>query len=212
MKTWLTWLGLVVMAGGLWAAENFNRQPLGQPPSGWEIGITGDGVPEWTVVADAGKNRVLQQSGRAPKPSYPLCVRSQPRIKNGHVQIKFKTLTGEIDQAAGVVWRYQDANNYYICRANALENNVVVYRVEKGKRTALPLVGRPEGYGLNCPVAGRQWHTLRLKFSGAKFTVIFNGKKLFEVSDTTFSEGGRVGLWTKADSVTLFDDFSWSGR
>jgi flagellar motor protein MotB len=110
------------------------------------------------------------------------------------------------------VWRYRDANNYYVCRANALENNVVLYKVENGKRKALDIVGRVGGYGVKEPVAAERWHTLRVEFAGTRFKVIFNGKTLFEVEDATFSEAGLVGVWTKADSVTRFDDFAFGPR
>ena len=130
-------------------------------------------------------------------------------FKDGFVEVKFKTLSGKKDQAAGVVWRAKDKDNYYICRANALEDNVVLYRVKEGKRTALEIVGRKGGYGVDEKVAPARWHTLRAEFTGARVKVIFDGKPLFEVEDGTFSEAGKVGLWTKADSVTLFDDFSY---
>ncbi len=104
------------------------------------------------------------------------------------------------DQAGGVVWRAKDADNYYIARANALEGNVRIYHFVKGKRTQFK--------GVTEKVASGQWHTLRVNFSGNRFTVLFNGKELFTAEDETFKEAGKVGLWTKADSVTLFDDFN----
>lgn len=192
------------------ATENFDALTVGQPPAGWTVGITGAGTPVWTVVTDdsaPSKPRVLKQSGQVPKPSYPQCIQSQPAFKDGFVEVKFKAISGEVDQAAGVIWRCQDTNNYYICRANALEDNLVLYKVEAGKRTALPIVGRKEGYGMDTKVAPKEWHTLRVDFSGNMFTVSFNGQKLFAVEDSTFTKPGKVGLWTKADSVTLFDDF-----
>lgn len=119
----------------------------------------------------------------------------------------FKPLSGEKDQAGGVVWRYRDTNHYYICRANALENHVVLYKVENGKRTPLDIVGRAAGYGVNAPVPKGQWSRLRVEFIGTRHKVLLNGQPLFEVEDATFTGAGRAGLWTKADSVTLFDDF-----
>ncbi|MCX8157812.1 MAG: DUF1080 domain-containing protein [Verrucomicrobiae bacterium] len=194
------------------AADVFDQAATNQPPPGWEIAITGAGQPVWTVQAEspaAPTNRVLVQSGLTPRPSFPLCVRQEPRLQDGWVSVRFKTVSGEMDQAAGVVWRYQNATNYYICRANAREDNVVLYKVQNGRRTALPLVGRTEGYGVEHKVAPQTWHTLRVAFRGPRFTVFFDGQKLFEVEDTTFTQAGRVGLWTKADSVTQFDDFDW---
>ena len=107
--------------------------------------------------------------------------------------------------AAGLVWRARDANNYYVVRANALEDNVVLYKTVNGARSAIDIVGRTGGYGVNVPVPANQWHSLRVEFKGTRFRVLYNGKQLFEVEDSTFSGAGMVGLWTKADSVTLFD-------
>jgi hypothetical protein len=134
-----------------------------------------------------------------------------PVLRDGFVETKFKTVSGEIDQAAGVVWRARDATNYYVCRANALENNVVLYKVENGKRTALDIAGRTGGYGVDVPVAPARWQTLRVTFEGTVFRVRLDDRELFTVEDATFLDAGRVGLWTKADSVTLFDDFRWGG-
>ncbi len=173
------------------------------------------GEPKWTVEKDEtapSKAKVLKQSAETPRPSYPLCIKDGPMLKDGFVEVKFKSVSGKIDQAAGVVWRFQDKDNYYICRPNALEDNVVLYKVEKGKRTSLEIVGRKGGYGVEEKVAPQTWHTLRVEFAGKKFTVLFNGKKLFEVEDETFKDAGKVGLWTKADSVMLFDDFSYGAK
>ncbi|HEY6404340.1 MAG TPA: family 16 glycoside hydrolase, partial [Blastocatellia bacterium] len=110
------------------------------------------------------------------------------------------------DQAAGIVWRHRDTDNYYIVRANALENNVVLYKVQNGKREDLPLKGEGRTYGKKATVPKNQWSELRVTAKGNLFTVWLNGQKLYEVEDGTFTEAGKVGLWTKADSVTYFDD------
>ncbi len=196
-----------------WAETvNFDRLPTGAPPPGWTAGQTGTGEANWAVVADESapsKPNVLKQSGEA---AYPVCFRSDASLKNGFVQVKFKPVTGKEDQAGGVIWRCQDADNYYIARANALEDNVVLYKTVAGKRTCLDIVGRKGGYGVKEKVAPGQWHTLRVEFAGDKFSVILNGKKLFDVEDQTFTAAGKVGVWTKADSVTLFDDFSYGDQ
>ena len=193
----------------------FNNGDPGRPPAGWTVAITGSGEPRWTVEQDEsapGAPGVLKQSGVVPGPSFPLCILDAPELQNGFVEVKFKCVSGEGDQAAGVLWRCSDRDNYYICRANALEDNVVLYKVEKGKRSSLDIVGRQGGYGVQAKVAPQTWHTLRVEFSGNRFGVLFNGKHLFDVEDGTFSEAGKVGLWTKADSVTLFDDFSFGPK
>jgi hypothetical protein len=117
-------------------------------------------------------------------------------------------VSGRVDQAAGLVWRYQDSNNYYIVRANALEGNVVLYKVENGKRTDLPLKGSGRTYGKKADVSKDRWSQLGVTVRGNTFTVSLNGQGLYEVEDTTFAGAGRVGVWTKADSVTYFDDLT----
>jgi hypothetical protein len=191
---------------------NFDDAKPSEAPPGWTVTRTGKGEPKWTVEKDdtaPSKPNVLKQSGEA---TYPLCIKSDTVLKDGFVEVKFKSVSGNTDQAAGVIWRCQDADNYYICRPNALEDNVVLYKVEKGKRSALDIVGRKGGYGVEAPVAKAAWHALRVEFIGKKFTVLLNGKKLFEVEDETFKDAGKVGLWTKADSVMLFDDFNCGAK
>jgi hypothetical protein len=107
----------------------------------------------------------------------------------------------------GLVWRARDPHNYYVVRANALEDNVVLYKTVKSQRSALDIVGRKGGYGVNVPVPAQSWHRLKVEFVGTRFKVLFNEKPIFEVEDTTFGEAGLIGLWTKADSVTSFADF-----
>ena len=97
---------------------------------------------------------------------------------------------------------------YYIVRANALEDNVVLYKVENGKRTDLPLKGEGRTYGKKAEVPAGQWSTLRVVANGPRFEVYFNGAKLDQVEDSTFTQPGKVGVWTKADSVTHFDDLT----
>jgi hypothetical protein len=147
--------------------------------------------------------RIVKQSGQA---TYPLLLKDDTDIKDGFIEMKFKAVAGSEDRAAGLVWRARDANNYYVVRANALEDNVVLYKTVDGVRSALDIVGRKGGYGIDVSVPANQWHGLRVDFNGSRFKVRYNGKQLFEVDDSTFSDAGKVGLWTKADSVTLFDE------
>ena len=124
------------------------------------------------------------------------------------VSVRFRPVSGRVDRAAGLVWRYQNEDNYYLARANALEDNVVVYKVERGRRTDLPVKGAGRTYGQPAKVPAGQWSTLRVVAAGARFEVWFNDAKLYEVEDATFAAAGRVGVWTKADSVTQFDDLT----
>jgi hypothetical protein len=151
--------------------------------------------------------QALKQCGWSPNASFPLCLKTSSALQDGFVEVHFKCLSGTNDQAAGLVWRYRDTGNYYVARANALENNVVLYKVQKGKRTALDIVGRAGGYGVKTTVPAQVWNTLRVNFRGTRFQVLLNGRELFAVEDTTFTAADSVGVWTKADSVTLFDDF-----
>ena len=184
---------------------SFETDAVGATPKGWTATKTGRGEPKWTVEQDQtapSKSKVVKQSGQA---TYPLLLKDDTNIKDGFIEVKFKAVAGSEDRAAGLVWRAKDANNYYVVRANALEDNVVLYKTVNGVRSALDIVGRKGGYGVNVPVPANQWHSLRVEFKGTRFRVLYNGKQLFEVEDSTFSGAGMVGLWTKADSVTLFD-------
>jgi hypothetical protein len=190
----------------------FDDAKTGELPANWTGTKTGKGDPKWTVEKDdtaPSKPNVLKQSGEA---TYPVALMNDTNLKDGFVEVKFKAVSGKEDQAAGVVWRAKDADNYYICRANALEDNVVLYKTENGKRKSLDIVGRKGGYGLETKVGPMKWHTLRVEFGGNRAKVLLNGKHLFDVEDATFKDAGKVGLWTKADSVTLFDDFSYGAK
>jgi len=182
---------------------------VGAAPKGWTATSTGKGDPKWTVEQDQtapSKLKIVKQSGRAP---YPLLLKDDTNIKDGFIAIKFKAIAGSEDRAAGLVWRARDANNYYVVRANALEDNVVLYKTVNGSRSSLDIVGRKGGYGIDVAVPADRWHGLRVDFSGSRFRVLYNGKQLFEVEDSTFGDAGKVGLWTKADSVTLFDEINY---
>ena len=186
-------------------AVSFESDAVGATPKGWTATKTGRGKPKWTVEQDRtapSKSKVVKQSGQA---SYPLLLKDDSNIKDGFIEIKFKAVAGSEDRAAGLVWRARDADNYYVVRANALEDNVVLYKTVNGVRSAIDIVGRVGGYGVNVPVPSNQWHSLLVEFKGGRFRVLYNGKQLFEVDDSTFKDAGMVGLWTKADSVTLFD-------
>jgi hypothetical protein len=182
--------------------EGFDTMKPGTPPAGWECGLTGKGTPKWSIEADAtapSAPQVLQQSGSG---TFPWCVKKDVSLADGHVEVKFKPMRGRQDQAGGVVWRWKDGDNYYVARANALENNVSLYYTEKGRRITLKYV--------DAPVPANAWHTLRVEFAGTRVKVILDGKPYIELDDAHIKGAGAVGLWTKADSVTAFDDFGYS--
>ena len=183
---------------------NFDNFKTGDPPPGWTATKTGSGQAKWTIERDdtaPSKPDVLKQSGEA---TYPVCIKNDTNVKDGFVEVKFKPISGKEDQAGGVIWRAKDANNYYIARANALEDNVAIYHTIQGRRT--------EKKRASMKVATNQWHTLRVDFQNNQFTVTFDGKKAIEWDDDTFKDAGNVGVWTKADSVTLFDDFTYGAK
>jgi hypothetical protein len=180
---------------------SFDTDSPGSLPMAWQEGVTGRGAAKWAVVQDESapsKPNVLRQNGVG---SFPWCVRRGTAIEDGFVEVRFKALAGSEDQAGGVVWRWKDGDNYYVARANALENNVSLYYTQNGRRITIKYV--------NAPVAAKAWHTLRVEFSGSRISVALNGKTYIDLRDEHIKGAGAVGLWTKADSVTAFDDFSF---
>jgi hypothetical protein len=188
------------------AAEsvNFEDAKPGEAPADWIATKTGSGNAAWTIEQDdsaPSKPNVLKQSGEA---TYPVCIKGNTSLKDGFVEVKFKPVSGKEDRAGGVIWRAKDAENYYVARANALEDNLTIYHTIKGKRVSFK--------NTDTKVASGVWHTLRVDFVGNKFTVTFDGNKVIEATDDSFADSGKVGVWTKADSVMLFDDFSYGTK
>jgi hypothetical protein len=171
---------------------NFDNAPVGQVPMGWTATKTGSGNAKWTVEKDdtaPSRPNVLKQSGVA---TYPICFKDDTNLKDGFVEVKFKSISGKEDQAGGVVWRLKDANNYYVARANALEDNVAIYDTVNGRRT--------ERKRANVTAAPNQWHALRVEFQGNHFIVTFDGKKAIDWDDDKFRDAGKVGVWTRSPS------------
>jgi len=178
-----------------------DKMNLGSPPAGFTFARTGRGTDgQWRVVADpsASAGRVIEQTSTDRTDfRFPLAIPENLSAANLAVELRFKAVGGKIDQAAGIVVRLQDADNYYVARANALEDNVRFYRVVHGRREQLK--------GADLRVTANEWHQLGLRAEGERFTISYDGKTLFSATDNTFSEAGGVALWTKADSVTRFD-------
>ena len=214
MRLSSVWIVLLVNSALLLAAAtkkvDFTNDTVGQPPAGFQFGYTGRvGSPGKWVVQEDGGNKVLAQTDpEAARNRFPTAVLSDVSAADVDLSVRFKPVSGSVDQAAGLVWRYRDQDNYYIVRANARENNVVLYKVQGGTRADLPLKGEGRTYGKKAAVPNGQWSTLRVVATGPRFEVYLNGGKLYEVEDTTFSQSGKVGVWTKADSVTQFDDLT----
>ena len=179
------------------------RMTPGSPPAGFSFARTGRGSEgEWTVTADrtAAAGKVIEQTSTDRTDyRFPLAIHDSLSATNVDVEVRFKAVAGKTDQAGGIAVRLVDPDNYYVARANALEDNVRFYRVVAGRREQLD--------GANLRVSPNEWHTLGLRAEGQRFTVSFDGKKLFSATDRTFTEAGGVALWTKSDSVTRFDQF-----
>jgi hypothetical protein len=181
-----------------------DRMSLGSPPAGFIFARTGQGPDgEWTIVTDptATSGRAIEQTS-TDRTSYrfPLAIHDSRSAANVEVELRFKAVAGKIDQAGGIAVRIEDAGNYYVARANALEDNVRFYRVVNGKREQLE--------GADLRVTPNKWHSLAVRADGERFAVSYDGTLLFSLVDATFTEAGGVGLWTKADSVTRFDRIS----
>jgi hypothetical protein len=182
--------------------------PVGAEPDGCAPALTGGGGPtKWrNVETDADDQLglgIAEESRDATDYRFPLCIVEGPAfaaLGNVDVSVRLRPVMGKVDQAGGIAIRLKDANNYYVVRANALENNVRLYVVIDGDRRQLA--------GKNVVVAATQWHTLRLRAVGDRFAVYFDNALLFEVTDRRINEPGRVALWTKADSLTEFVDLT----
>lgn len=196
---------LRAQGGGAVTRIDFETTPVGALPAGFTTGLTGGGGPvDWRVQDDpsapAGSKVLAQTSADGTDERFPLAILDQPRLANLDVAVKFKPVGGQVDRAAGLVVRLADAGNYYVVRANALEDNVRLYRVVRGRRLQFA--------GADARVPSGKWQELRLRAHDSRFEVLLDGRSLFSATDTTFAAAGRVALWTKADSVTLFDDLA----
>jgi hypothetical protein len=194
---------LTVAAGpGETVRWNFDSDATEKSPAGFTFARTGDGrAGRWLVraIPDApsGGQALAQTDADDTDYRFPVAVADQPAFKDLRLSVKCKTTSGKVDQVCGLVFRYRDENNYYVTRTNGLENNVRLYRVKDGRRVQFG--------GWNGKVAKNVWHDFAVEARGGHFQVFFNGKKVIDARDDTFSGPGRVGLWTKADSITLFD-------
>jgi hypothetical protein len=187
-------------------AFRFDKGDVGKAPAGWKATQTHKGANSsiWKVVADdtapSKSGLALAQTAESPSAVFNLCVATDTGYQDVEVRVAFKAVRGKKDQGGGIVWRYQDANNYYVARMNPLEDNYRVYKVVAGQRIQL---GTKEG--LKVPEG--EWHTLKVKMVGDHIECFLDGKKLLDVRDNTIAKAGQVGLWTKADAQTFFDNF-----
>jgi hypothetical protein len=178
---------------------SFEADVADQAPGGFSFGRTGKGsLGRWLVKADGGAKVLAQVDSDDTSFRFPVAVANQPELVDVRVAVRCKPISGRVDQACGLVARYRDESNYLITRANALEGNIRLYTVRDGKREEIA-----DHRG---PVTARAWHDLRLDIVGDHAMVFWDGQRVIDKSDVTFRVAGRVGLWTKADSLTYFDD------
>lgn len=151
---------------------------------------------QWEVVRDDG-NRVLAQKARNPDKTFNLALIRDTSYQDVELSVRVRAVAGETDRGGGLVWRARDAKNYYVARYNPLEDNLRVYKVEDGKRTQLDHADAP---------GDSQWHTIRITMKDREILGYMDGKKLLVAEDSTFPQAGMIGLWSKADAVSYFDD------
>jgi hypothetical protein len=201
--------GLIIVAAlgtSLIAAERpgrktwtFNHDPIGSVPSGFS-----GQVGNWTVVESQGKH-VLAQTAKNDDPVFNLILAEDTNVKDLELNVQLRPIAGEFDRGGGLVWRARDARNYYVARYNPLEHNFRVYKVEDGKRTMFQSAETPSS-------RADGWHSLHVTMIGDHMTCDLDGKRLLDVHDATFPNSGKIGLWSKADAQTEFDDLMMEMR
>jgi hypothetical protein len=198
-----------LQAPGTQLTYNFDSDTAGQLPARFHTAKTGGGSQEkWAVAAESTApskpNVVVQMSTDQTDYRFPLLIADEGAFQNLDLSVKFRAVSGKVDRAGGLVFRLKDPNNYYIVRANALEDNYRLYHVVNGRRSQFA--------GANLKVTSGEWHELRVEAVGNKISCYYDGNKKIEATDDTFKDAGKVGLWTKADSVTYFDDLKVTAK
>lgn len=176
---------------------NFDNDTLGEIAQGFT-----NEVGKWLVV-DSDKGKALAQTAQNPNSTFNITLITETNAKDVDISVKMKAVAGEIDQGGGLVWRAKDAKNYYLARYNPLEDNYRLYKVVEGKRSLLQNADLEHSAG---------WHTLHIKMEEDRITCYYDGKKYLEHNDATIVDAGRIGLWSKADAQSQFDDLTFSGR
>jgi hypothetical protein len=207
MKKSMIVLGLVLLSTGVFARQAINTWTFDNDQPGQIAGDFSNETGEWRVVMDAGapsKPNVLAQMAKSSASTFNLALLRDLQFRNVDVSVQMKAVAGKSDQGGGLVWRAKDARNYYVVRYNPLEDNFRLYKVMKGTRSA-PLqditIKHADG-----------WHEIRVIMSGERIECYYDGKKYMDFSDATFKEAGKIGLWTKADAQTQFDDLTVGGK
>jgi hypothetical protein len=198
-----------VAAAGEPVRLSFDKAKVGEMPAGWKSGVTGKAAADsvWKIVEDKTAPRgplVLSQTSKSPGSVFNLCVVQEAKYKDVDIAVAFKAVEGNQDRGGGIIWRVQDNDNYYIVRMNPLEDNFRVYKVVGGKRIELQ--------SADVKAESGKWHTIRVVHKGNKIQCFLNDKMLLEVTDDTFQQAGKIGLWTKADAQTYFADLQIAAK
>jgi hypothetical protein len=206
----LVFFGLIASGGKV---ITFDSSQSGKAPPGWTFAMTNQGgSPQWEIRKDQtapASHYVLAQVSHDPGGECsPLAILNTMSLRDGDVSVRIKPVAGREERTGGLVWRYRDENNYYLARANALRKDVEIYKVEKGRLLPISLNGpRRLEASVRHEIPSNAWSILKVSFRGDRFQVYFDHRLVLQAQDRTFAEPGKVGLWTKADSVTYFDDF-----
>ncbi len=180
---------------------NFEDQQINKMPSGWSSYITGEGKPcQWKIIEDNGNKVLAQVSSHTEEYHFNVIVNDSIECQDFEFSVKFKGVSGRVDRGGGLVWRYIDKNNYYVARANPLEDNFRLYKVVNGNRIQLK--------SSHFTIESNKWYNMKVEMHGNNIKCFFDGRLKLEATETTFEKPGKVGLWTKSDAVTSFDDFS----
>jgi len=207
---WLVSFGMVASSANI---INFDRDSVGKTPLGWTVAMTNRGAaPRWEIRLDPSaptQPYVLAQLSTDPRQDrFPLAILDKVSLRDGDISVRIKPVSGREDQAGGLVFRYRDEKNYYLVRANALEDNVELCKVANGQRIPImPLGVRASVPGVKHDIRSNEWHILKVSVRGKRFQVYVNHRRILLAEDSTYGGSGKVGLWTAADSVTYFDDF-----
>jgi hypothetical protein len=199
---WILSWGLLGASGQI---ITFDSDAIGKLPPGWTVPAAApESAAKWEVLKDGSaptQPYVFAQVSRGEPNRPPIAIFNRVALRDGEISVRIKPVSGTEDQSGGLVWRYRDEKNYYVVRADALDNTIAAFKVVNGKRIAL----LPRS--LKHEIPSQSWSILKVSARGARFAIYVNHRRLLQFDDNTFRTAGKVGLWTNADSVTYFDDF-----
>lgn len=209
----LAWLASLGLLASPRQVINFDNGPFGGVPPGWTM-VETHRVPEarWEIRKDQTaptQPYILAQVSASPDANrFPIAILETMSLRDGEISVRMKPVSGHTEQAAGVVFRYRDPQNFYLARANVLENDVAIFKVVNGRYSLVPPRGFPAGTGgVRRVIARNAWSIFKVSARGDRFAIYMNHRRVLEADDATFKGPGKVGLWTRADSVVYFDDF-----